>query len=147
MGIALLILSIPAFTYLGLTALAGLPVPEALDFTLNPGRFVFVEVLLFFVAFFSVKSRFRKEKPQRTPSEERSARPRMRKIISVEGMACGHCAMKVESELQDVGGVAYAKVDILTGKARVSGDDLRDGDLIAAVEKAGYRVTGIIGSR
>ena len=35
---ALSLISIPAFVYLGLTVLAGLPAPASLDFAMNPGR-------------------------------------------------------------------------------------------------------------
>jgi copper chaperone CopZ len=147
MGIALSLISIPAFVYLGLTALAGLPVPEPLDFALNPGRFVFVETLLFCFAFFPLAGKLRRRLARRASAAGTAARPRMRKVITIEGMACGHCAMKVESELRDVPGVASVQVDILTGRARVSGDGLSDAELAAAVAKAGYRTTDIIGSR
>lgn len=146
MGIALSLLSIPAFVYLGLTVLAGLPAPASLDFALNPGRFVFVETLLFCFAFFPLLGLLRRRLARRAPAAPAAARPRMRKIVTIEGMACGHCAMKVKSELIDVRGVASVHVDLLSGRARVSGDGLSDAELAAAVAKAGYRATGIIGS-
>lgn len=146
MGIALSLISIPAFVYLVLTAFSELPVPASLDFALNPGRFVFVETLLFCFAVFPLAGLIRRRLARRAPAAPAAPRPRMRKIITIEGMACGHCAMKVESELRDLRGVASARVDILTGRARVSGDGLNDAELAAAVAKAGYRATGIIGS-
>ncbi|HCM28492.1 MAG: hypothetical protein A2Z99_01095 [Treponema sp. GWB1_62_6] len=62
-------------------------------------------------------------------------------------MSCGHCVMKVESEILDVPGVEDVDVDLLKGSAMVSGESLNDAALAAAVAKAGYRVTAILGSR
>jgi copper chaperone CopZ len=82
-----------------------------------------------------------------SPSPQSSKGPLLRKLLTIDGMSCGHCAMKVESELRDVSGVTDAHVDILKKTALVVGESLRDADLAGAVTKAGYRISGITGSR
>lgn len=64
-----------------------------------------------------------------------------RQIISIEGMMCQHCAGRVEAALQALPGVT-ARVDLAKKQAVVSGP-VTPQALTAAVEKAGYRVTGI----
>ena len=60
--------------------------------------------------------------------------------LSVSGMTCGHCQAKVERALQGVDGVYSATVDRTSGVAEVeSSDAVSAADLIAAVERAGYR--------
>jgi copper ion binding protein len=68
---------------------------------------------------------------------------RNKTTLNLEGMSCGHCAMRVTKALEGVKGVKSAsvnldkkKVDIEFSKARVE-----DEILIAAVEKAGYKAT------
>jgi copper chaperone CopZ len=70
----------------------------------------------------------------------------MKKLLTIDGMACGHCTMKVKSELMGVAGVTAVEVDLLKRSAMVSGDNLIDTGLSAAVVRAGYRVTRIIGN-
>lgn len=70
----------------------------------------------------------------------------MKKLLTIDGMACGHCTMKVKSELMSVAGVESVDVDLLKASAMVSGDNLIDTGLSAAVVRAGYRVTRIIGN-
>ena len=71
----------------------------------------------------------------------------MKKILSVEGMSCGHCVMHVKSALEDVQGVSEVEVDLLEKRAVVEGSDLNDAALSAAVAEAGYSVSGIIENR
>jgi copper chaperone CopZ len=71
----------------------------------------------------------------------------MRKLLTVEGMSCGHCVMHVKSALQEVAGVAAVDVDLLKKSAMVEGDALDDALLKAAVAEAGYRVTAVLGGR
>ncbi len=64
----------------------------------------------------------------------------MSKILSVEGMTCGHCEQTVEEALEDVGGVTDATADRETEQATVEGDADAD-TLVAAVEDAGYEAS------
>ena len=67
----------------------------------------------------------------------------MKKILTVEGMTCGHCVMHVKNALAEVSGVSTVDVDLQKKSAVVSGDGLDDGALKAAVADAGYSVTAI----
>ncbi|HPE90298.1 MAG TPA: heavy-metal-associated domain-containing protein [Spirochaetia bacterium] len=68
----------------------------------------------------------------------------MKKILTIEGMSCGHCAMRVKKALEEVAGVSSATVDVTEGKAVVEGDAPDSNMLRGAVEKAGYSVTGVL---
>jgi len=70
----------------------------------------------------------------------------MRKLLTIEGMSCGHCVMHVKSALEDVEGVTGVDVDLLEKGAMVEGDNLDDATLKASVAEAGYRVSAISGS-
>jgi cation transport ATPase len=62
--------------------------------------------------------------------------------IKIEGMMCAHCASRVQNALKAAG--AEAKIDLKRGVAETTdGDDISDEALKAAVEGAGYKVTGI----
>jgi copper ion binding protein len=68
----------------------------------------------------------------------------MKKIVSVEGMTCGHCAMHVENALKGISGVQSAKVDLKAKSAVIElAHDVADADIKAAVDDAGYEVVGI----
>ena len=69
----------------------------------------------------------------------------MKKLLTVEGMSCGHCVMHVKSALEDVAGVTKVEVDLLKKSAMVEGEGLDDAALKAAVAEAGYRVTAVVG--
>ena len=63
----------------------------------------------------------------------------MNRIIHIEGMMCAHCAGRVEKALVPLGSV---KVELEKGLAVLSGGAADDA-IRAAVEQAGYTVTGI----
>lgn len=66
-----------------------------------------------------------------------------KKIISIEGMHCEHCKNAVERQINKIDGAA-AKVNLKKNIAVVSMERLVDDDeLIRAVEKADFKVTGI----
>lgn len=68
----------------------------------------------------------------------------MKKIVSVEGMMCQHCAAHVKKALESVPGVAAAEVSLEAKEAAVAlSADVSDEVLSAAVKDAGYTVTGI----
>lgn len=60
--------------------------------------------------------------------------------VSIEGMSCGHCVNRVKKALDSLAGVAGSEVNI--GSATVSYDEssISDAEIIAAIEKAGYRI-------
>ena len=57
---------------------------------------------------------------------------------SVPGMTCDHCKRAVSGELVAVAGVSGVDVDLDTKLVTVTGDDLDDEQLRAAIEEAGY---------
>lgn len=63
------------------------------------------------------------------------------KNYSVEGMTCEKCVTSVEEEVSAVLGTQGAEVDLETGRVAVTGEGFSDDDIIAAVERAGYKVT------
>lgn len=67
----------------------------------------------------------------------------MKKVLTIEGMSCGHCSMRVKKALSALPGTASVEVDLDGKKATVEGGALDDAALKAAVEDAGYDVTAI----
>ncbi len=70
----------------------------------------------------------------------------MRKLLSIEGMSCGHCVLHVKTALTGLAGVTRVDVDLLKKSAMVEGEGLSDVAMKSAVAEAGYSVTNIIGS-
>lgn len=60
------------------------------------------------------------------------------KTYSVPGMHCGHCKSAVTNELQAVAGVRDVVLDLDTKLVVVTGTDLDDASLRAAIDEAGY---------
>ena len=64
----------------------------------------------------------------------------MEKILKVEGMMCMHCKASVEKVLGAVPGVSAVAVELEAKTATVTCEDsVLDADLIAAVEKKGFK--------
>ncbi|HZB36083.1 MAG TPA: heavy-metal-associated domain-containing protein [Gaiellaceae bacterium] len=59
---------------------------------------------------------------------------------TVRGMHCGHCEAAVKHELQRVEGVESVTVDLESKLVSVTGSELDDAALRAAVDEAGYEV-------
>ena len=74
------------------------------------------------------------------PAEPRTA------TLSLEGMTCASCAMRIEKGLKKVSGVADASVNLATERATVSYDPAQAtmDDLVAKVEAVGYKATPIV---
>ncbi len=68
----------------------------------------------------------------------------MKSIVSIGGMSCGHCVMRVKTALEAVPGVGSVSVDLTSGKASVEGPALDANMLRGAVEKAGYEALSIL---
>ncbi len=66
----------------------------------------------------------------------------MTKTISIEGMMCNHCVMRVEKALKGLSGVEEVTVMLADKKAIVVGE-VDDEAIISAVSDAGYSVTDI----
>ncbi len=65
----------------------------------------------------------------------------MEKVITIEGMSCNHCRMKVENALKEIKGVTSVSVDLETKQATVISDkEIKDKVLVKTIEKLGYRV-------
>ena len=68
----------------------------------------------------------------------------MTKILTVEGMMCGHCKARVEKALGELSGVSSALVDLESKTAAVTlSEVVEDAILQSAVEEAGYTVVSI----
>lgn len=59
---------------------------------------------------------------------------------TVPGMHCAHCEAAVKQEVSAVAGVEEVEVDLDSKLVTVSGGQLDDAALRAAVEEAGYEV-------
>lgn len=68
----------------------------------------------------------------------------MKKTITIEGMSCGHCVMRVKKALEGVPGVARADVDLGKGEAVVDGEGFGGSQLEDAVNHAGYRAVRVV---
>ena len=68
----------------------------------------------------------------------------MTKVITVEGMMCGHCEAHVAQALGKVPGVESAKADRNKKEARVEcGAEVADETLLKAVQDAGYDASDV----
>jgi copper chaperone len=57
---------------------------------------------------------------------------------SVPGMTCNHCVQAVTKEVSAVSGVTHVVVDLAAKTVVVTGTELDDADLRAAIEEAGF---------
>ncbi|MDL2269829.1 heavy metal translocating P-type ATPase [Desulfosarcina sp. OttesenSCG-928-A07] len=68
----------------------------------------------------------------------------MEKIITIEGMSCGHCTSSVEKALRGVDGVKSVAVDLASKIATVEVDaPISDDTLKKTVDDLGFKVVGI----
>jgi copper chaperone CopZ len=59
---------------------------------------------------------------------------------TVQGMTCAHCVMSVREEVSEVPGVRAVDVELASGRLTVTGEDVSDDAVAAAVAEAGYEV-------
>ena len=59
---------------------------------------------------------------------------------TVEGMTCAHCIASVREEVGEVPGVRAVEVDLDSGRVVVTGTEVDDAAVRAAVAEAGYEV-------
>lgn len=62
------------------------------------------------------------------------------KTYTVNGMTCAHCVASVTEEVTEVPGVDAVEVALEQGRLTVTGTDVADEAVRAAVEEAGYAV-------
>jgi copper ion binding protein len=69
-------------------------------------------------------------------------------VYTVAGMTCGHCVSAVTAEVGALAGVHAVAVNLPTGTVTVTSDaPLTDTDVRAAVDEAGYELTGTPGTK
>lgn len=79
----------------------------------------------------------------KTMTREREDR-KMTKVMTIEGMMCGHCTGRVQKALEEVAGVSAVTMSLENKTATVElTEDVTDEILTAAVTEAGYEVKGI----
>lgn len=59
---------------------------------------------------------------------------------TVQGMTCSSCATKVSTAVTQIPGVLSTDVDLATGTLKVTGPDVEDTAVRAAITDAGYQV-------
>ena len=62
--------------------------------------------------------------------------------FTVPGMTCGHCEAAVKGEISKLSGVTGVTVDLGTKVVVVSGADLDQASIFAAVDEAGFEPVG-----
>lgn len=68
----------------------------------------------------------------------------MKKAINIEGMSCQHCVAHVTEALEGLSGVKNVEVNLSAGRAIIDTDgEVKDSNIRAAVDEAGYDVTTI----
>ena len=69
---------------------------------------------------------------------------KIKKVITIEGMMCSHCQMKVEKSLLDLDGVSKVKVNLKDKTATIySIKSISNDDIKNAINKLDYKVTNI----
>ena len=62
------------------------------------------------------------------------------RTYAVSGMTCSHCVLSVREEVSEVAGVEAVDVDLASGRLTVTGREVSDEAVEAAVADAGYEV-------
>ena len=60
--------------------------------------------------------------------------------LTIEGMSCQHCVMRVKKALEQVPGVSGSEVNVGTAKVTYDESRVRIEDVERAVDNAGYKV-------
>jgi copper chaperone CopZ len=59
---------------------------------------------------------------------------------SVPGVSCAHCQSAITEEVSGVDGVASVDVDLDTKTVTITGEQLDEAAIVAAIDEAGYDV-------
>ncbi len=94
-------------------------------------------IALLVVLAYSYAARPRPE-PFTESLEREPAEPRQELELTISGMTCSHCVAAVTQSLSRVPGVRSVQADLATGRTVVAGESLDTGQLVAAVNAAGY---------
>jgi copper chaperone CopZ len=62
--------------------------------------------------------------------------------LTIDGMSCNHCVMRVKKALDQLPGVVESKVGIGSALVMYDPAKIEKSELTKAVENAGYKVTG-----
>jgi copper chaperone CopZ len=62
------------------------------------------------------------------------------RTYAVQGMTCAHCVLSVREEVAEVRGVSAVDVELASGRLTVTGRQVSDDAVRAAVADAGYQV-------
>ena len=77
-------------------------------------------------------------------SKKESEEKKMTKVMTIEGMMCGHCTGRVQKALEEIAGVSTVTMSLEDKTATVElAGDVTDEALTAAVTEAGYEVKDI----
>lgn len=92
------------------------------------------------------KSTFRKENQEgkQKDNQNKKGNEKMTKIMTIEGMMCGHCTGRVQKALEALEGVSAAEMNLENKTAAITlTGQVSDETLTAAVTEAGYEVINI----
>ena len=68
----------------------------------------------------------------------------LKKVITIEGMHCSHCASTIENALSDLSGVTSAKVNLDKKTCTIKlSEPIEDSTFMSIVENAGFEVISI----
>lgn len=69
---------------------------------------------------------------------------KIKKVITIEGMMCEHCKMKVERALSELNGVSKVKVNLKNKTATIySTKSISNDDIKKVISKLDYKVVNI----
>ena len=84
------------------------------------------------------------EKVEETVIEVKKENEKMRKVLSIEGMMCGHCQAHVEKALKAMDGVTSVEVSLENKNATVElSKDISDAEFKAVIDDAGYELKNV----
>ena len=70
---------------------------------------------------------------------------KIKKVITIEGMMCEHCKMKVERALSELNGVSKVKVNLKNKTAIIySTKSISNDDIKNSISKLNYKVINIV---
>ena len=84
------------------------------------------------------------EKVEETVIEVKKENEKMKKVLSIEGMMCGHCQAHVEKALKAMDGVTSFEVSLENKNATVElSKDISDAEFKAVIDDAGYELKSV----
>lgn len=84
------------------------------------------------------------EKVEETVIEVKKENEKMKKVLSIEGMMCGHCQAHVEKALKAMDGVTSVEVSLENKNATVElSKDISDAEFKAVIDDAGYELKNV----